>query len=353
MGKRTAPRGQTGPVIVTGTELAAVVDRLVAAGCVAAAEEADELVAGAPDAATLDQWVRRRELGEPPGWITGGVVFCDRPLQLVPGVYVPRRQTEALARLAAARLPDHGRAVDLCTGAGAVAADMMHEVPTATVFGLDVDPIAAACARRNGVVSGAADLDAPLHARGTFDVVTAVAPYVPTGELSLLPTDVQRYEPRRARSMAARTDSTWSEGWSKPRPGCCGRAAGCSPKSAASRTERSGRPSTTTASPSSNRGRTPTETSGASRPGRPTGRDRLGHGRLSGGSLRRWLRRHDRLAHRSRLERPVEDLSHVFGQVERHLLPHGLGDVLEVRPVALRQDDRRSGRPVAPRAPSA
>jgi methylase of polypeptide subunit release factors len=31
-----------------------------------------------------------------------------------------------------------------------------------------------------------------------FDVVTAVAPYVPTGELRLLPPDVQRYEPRLA-----------------------------------------------------------------------------------------------------------------------------------------------------------
>ena len=29
-------------------------------------------------------------------------------------------------------------------------------------------------------------------------MVTAVAPYVPTGELRLLPADVQRYEPERA-----------------------------------------------------------------------------------------------------------------------------------------------------------
>ncbi|MEY2435332.1 MAG: release factor glutamine methyltransferase, partial [Acidimicrobiaceae bacterium] len=31
-----------------------------------------------------------------------------------------------------------------------------------------------------------------------FDLVTAVAPYVPAGELRLLPADVQRYEPRLA-----------------------------------------------------------------------------------------------------------------------------------------------------------
>jgi release factor glutamine methyltransferase len=41
------------------------------------------------------------------------------------------------------------------------------------------------------------DLDRPLRA-DAFDVVTAVPPYVPTGELRLLPADVQRFEPRIA-----------------------------------------------------------------------------------------------------------------------------------------------------------
>ena len=38
----------------------------------------------------------------------------------------------------------------------------------------------------------------PLLRRGGFDVVTAVAPYVPTDDLRFLPADVQRYEPRLA-----------------------------------------------------------------------------------------------------------------------------------------------------------
>lgn len=43
-----------------------------------------------------------------------------------------------------------------------------------------------------------ADLAAAVGGHVTFDVVTAVAPYVPTGEMRLLPADVQRYEPARA-----------------------------------------------------------------------------------------------------------------------------------------------------------
>jgi release factor glutamine methyltransferase len=178
--------------------VAAVTERLVAAGCVAAEEEAAELVDAAPDEPTLDSWVRRREQGEPPAWITGTSVFCGRPLHVAPGVYVPRVQTEELARRAAALLPVGGRAVDLCTGAGAVAAHLRAQVPTAAVVGVDIDRRAAACARRNGVPTAVGDLAGPVRGHLFVDVVTAVAPYVPTGDIRLLPADVQRHEPRRA-----------------------------------------------------------------------------------------------------------------------------------------------------------
>ncbi|MCU1451556.1 MAG: methyltransferase, partial [Acidimicrobiales bacterium] len=161
--------------------LARVVRRLIAAGCVAADEEAAELRTAAPDEAALEAWLRRREQGEPLAWITGSMLFCGRRLRVEPGVYVPRIQSEELARRAAALLPDRGRALDLCTGVGAVAAHLMAQVPTATVIGLDVDERAAACARRNGVPTAVADLAEPLRGDGQFDVVTAVAPYVPTG----------------------------------------------------------------------------------------------------------------------------------------------------------------------------
>jgi release factor glutamine methyltransferase len=116
------------------------------------------------------------------------------------GVYVPRTQTEELARRAAALLPDDGIAVDLCCGSGAVAAHLARTVPSATVIGVDLDQRAAACARRNGVTVVVADLaDAgTLFANGSVDVITAVAPYVPTDALRYLPSDVQRHEPRQA-----------------------------------------------------------------------------------------------------------------------------------------------------------
>jgi release factor glutamine methyltransferase len=180
--------------------IAAVTSRLAAAGCVAAEEEAMEIIAAAPDGPTLETFVARRERGEPLAWITGTAEFCGHHLRIDAGVYIPRRQTEELARRAATHLAARKRgawAVDLCTGSGAIALVLKTSVPQARVIGVDSDLQAVRCADRNGVPVVVGDLGESL-ARGTFDVVTAVAPYVPTGELQFLPRDVQRFEPRHA-----------------------------------------------------------------------------------------------------------------------------------------------------------
>jgi release factor glutamine methyltransferase len=178
--------------------LAEVTDRLARAGCVAADEEAHELVVAAPDGEALESSVRRREQGEPLAWITGNVQFCERRVLIDAGVYVPRAQSEELARrsarhLAAAPAP---RAADLCTGSGVVALHLMS-VPGSSVVAVDVDRRAVRCARRNGVEAIVGNLADPLSRRA-FDVVTSVAPYVPTSALHLLPSDALRYEPRVA-----------------------------------------------------------------------------------------------------------------------------------------------------------
>ncbi len=178
-----------------------VVERLSRAGCIAAAEEADELLrAAAGDPDLLERLVHRRTRGEPLAWLTGTTTFCGIELTVAPGVYVPRPQTEALARRAAALLPPGGIGVDLCTGAGAIAAVLAAADRSARVLATELDPAAAACARENGVEVLAGDLDEPLPAEleGQVDVLTAVVPYVPEDELHLLPRDVRDHEPRGA-----------------------------------------------------------------------------------------------------------------------------------------------------------
>ena len=173
----------------------------MAAGCIAPAEEAEELLrAAGGDRDRLDSFVARRVEGEPLAWIVGSVEFCGLRIRVDPGVYVPRPHTEALARRAAELLPPGGIAVDLCTGSGAVAAVMSADRPRATVIATDVDALAVACSRRNGVEARLGDLDDPLPSsiEHEVDVMTAVTPYVPSEELHLLPCDVRAFEPLRA-----------------------------------------------------------------------------------------------------------------------------------------------------------
>ena len=96
--------------------------------------------------------VERRLTGEPLAWITGRTVFCGLDVVVEPGVYVPRWQSEPLARLAAGLLPPAGAGVDLCCGTGALAMVMQAARPGARVVATEVDPVAVRCARRNHVV---------------------------------------------------------------------------------------------------------------------------------------------------------------------------------------------------------
>jgi len=170
---------------------------LAAGGFVAAEEEAGELLArAAGDADALEALVARRLTGEPLEWIVGSATFCGIAIRVDPGVYVPRRQSEPLARRAARRLPPDGVAIDLCTGSGAIARVLAARRPGARVVASDVDEGAVACARANGVEAYRGELFAPLppELAGRVDVVAGVVPYVPTPDLGLLQRDTFAFE---------------------------------------------------------------------------------------------------------------------------------------------------------------
>lgn len=155
------------------------------------------LPAGSPPS-VLASWLDRRTDGEPLAWIIGSCSFAGVEVAVAPGVYVPRPQTEELVARAAAVLAAGGRLLDLCCGSGALAVAVRSLVPGCTVIGLDLSAAAVRCAMANGVPTVRADLAAAPIASGSLDVVVGVAPYVPTGSLHLLPSDVRRHEPRSA-----------------------------------------------------------------------------------------------------------------------------------------------------------
>jgi release factor glutamine methyltransferase len=170
-----------------------------------------------PDAAFNAQFwsdIARRAAREPLQHITGLAHFRYLELEVGPGVFVPRPETEVMTGWAIDRLREMDVAApavaDLGTGSGAIALAIAQEVPRARVHAVEADPLARAWAERN---IAAYALNAPytagrvmLHAGdfagalrdldGTVDLVISNPPYIPVG--AYVDPEVGEYDPPAA-----------------------------------------------------------------------------------------------------------------------------------------------------------
>ncbi|MGH7721312.1 MAG: N5-glutamine methyltransferase family protein [Candidatus Dormibacteria bacterium] len=156
----------------------------------------------------FDGLVERRLSGEPINHITGHFRFCDLDLLVRPGVFSPRSSSELMVELAVARLRRRrGRrvAVDLATGAGAVALAIADRTRGSEVWGTDISAAATRLGRANArrlhldtVRFATGDLLAALPGalRGAVDMITIHPPYVARDEVGTLPVEIRRFEPR-------------------------------------------------------------------------------------------------------------------------------------------------------------
>lgn len=181
---------------------AEAVAALRAAGCVYAEEEAQKLLEAPGDLAPL---LARRVAGEPLEWILGWATFADEAgagvrVVVRPGVFVPRGRTIELALAADELVGEAGVLLELCCGSGAIAAFLVDRHPALTVFAVDLDPAAVACARENlptaTVLEGDLFAPVPKSLRGQVDVLVANTPYVPSAKVALLPAEARDHEPR-------------------------------------------------------------------------------------------------------------------------------------------------------------
>jgi release factor glutamine methyltransferase len=179
-----------------------IVTKLRAAGCVFAEDEARLLVEAARTPAELDALVEQRVSGLPLEHVLGWAEFCGLRIAVDPGVFVPRRRTEFLVRLATAQ--PAAVVVDLCCGSGAIGAAVAAALGRVELHAADIEPAAVRCARRNVAAAGGqvyeGDLYEPLPARlqGHVDILVANVPYVPTEKIGLMPPEAREYEPRVA-----------------------------------------------------------------------------------------------------------------------------------------------------------
>lgn len=187
-------------IVQRDSTASSIVDKLRAAGCVYAEEEARLLISAASTPAELASMADRRASGLPLEYVIGWAEFCGLRIAVDQGVFVPRFRTEFLVRQAAAFVRPRAVVVDLCCGSGALGVALAAGQEQIELYAVDIDPVAVQCARRNIAPAGGhvyeGDLYEPLPAalRGHVDILIANAPYIPTESIRLLPPEARLYE---------------------------------------------------------------------------------------------------------------------------------------------------------------
>ncbi|MGP9031619.1 peptide chain release factor N(5)-glutamine methyltransferase [Glutamicibacter mysorens] len=138
--------------------------------------------------------------------LTGVAYFRYLELKVGPGVFTPRPETETVVQLGLDFLAAHGigspRCIDLCSGSGAIAAALASEVPTASVWAVELSEDAIGYTRANCEPHGVTVLhrdatQVPAQLDATMDLVISNPPYIPPNALPR-EVEVREHDPEMA-----------------------------------------------------------------------------------------------------------------------------------------------------------
>lgn len=157
--------------------------------------------------ATYMVLVEKRAARQPVSQLVGKREFWGMEFKVTKDTLAPRPDSETLVeevlgRLAAPQAPL--RILDLGTGTGCLLLALLAELPQATGVGVDISERALAVAMENALrlrlQSRAAFVasDWCSKVEGTFDVVIANPPYIPSKVIDTLAPEVAQFEPRLA-----------------------------------------------------------------------------------------------------------------------------------------------------------
>ena len=168
------------------------------------------------DRVRFDAMIRRRAAREPLQYIVGHAPFRWLELQVGPGVFIPRPETETVVQTGLDWLSSHAvaspRVVDLCAGSGAIGLSVATELPAAEVWAVELSDEAMTWTRRNAQAvlghdwrngrfhltqADATDAGTLAELDGTIDAVITNPPYVPLDDIPEQP-EVREHDPELA-----------------------------------------------------------------------------------------------------------------------------------------------------------
>jgi len=159
--------------------------------------------------------IDRRADGVPLQYLTGTQEFMGYDFEVNPFVLIPRQDTETVVEFAMARaaeMENCSSVMDMCCGSGAIAVAMAKALPDAYVTACDCSEEALTTAQRNAVRNEVASRvsfkktdmfevekeEGRLPLDGSFDMIVSNPPYIPSGVIGTLQTEVREHEPMLA-----------------------------------------------------------------------------------------------------------------------------------------------------------
>lgn len=155
--------------------------------------------------------IQRRLRGEPIHYVLGKREFWSIGLRVVPGVLIPRAETELLVEEALRVFWDRRgsplRLMEVGTGSGAIAIALAKELDGCFIVAEDISTAAIFVAGENAKGQGVlnairfvvGDLFEPLkEEKSRFDLIISNPPYIPSSQMEMLPREIGEFEPRIA-----------------------------------------------------------------------------------------------------------------------------------------------------------
>lgn len=168
---------------------------------------AREEILSPEDRLAINEIVLRLKNHEPIQYILGQTEFYGLPFYTVPGVLIPRPETEELVQwIIQENKLVKPNILDIGTGTGCIAISLRKNIPESSVLACDISPVCIDTARKNANLNAAEVIVFELNILGYFpesiipkpDIIVSNPPYVCETEKLQMEKNVLNFEPELA-----------------------------------------------------------------------------------------------------------------------------------------------------------
>ncbi|MGN0817641.1 MAG: peptide chain release factor N(5)-glutamine methyltransferase [Candidatus Coproplasma sp.] len=164
----------------------------------------DGIIVKSGQAKQIEAIVQKRLSGRPLWYVMGDTEFYGCKIKVDERVLIPRPETEILAEQVVKLAEEGDKILDLCTGSGCIAVAVAKHCrdKKVQVTAADVSDAALMLAKENANLNSVdvnfvlSDLLTKVH--GRFNIIVCNPPYIKSGEIASLQSEVKNFEPRIA-----------------------------------------------------------------------------------------------------------------------------------------------------------